>query len=145
MVERTDGTILLNSRSFRGARVRKIATSTDGGETWSPLVDEPQLYEPMCMGSIFRFSDPLDGERSVILFSSPASQEERTAGTIRLSYDEGKTWPVSRVLVREGQFAYSCLTRLADGRVGCLYETDDYGRIVFARFPVEWLESGAAE
>ena len=25
-----------------------------------------------------------------------------------------------------------------DGTVGCLFEADDYARIVFARFPIEW-------
>ncbi len=140
MVELIDGSILLNSRSYRGAKLRKVAVSTDGGETWSPLKDDPQLPEPQCMGSIFRYSDPLDGETSRILFSSPASQTARTLGIIRLSYDEGTTWPVSRVLVPEGEFfAYSCLTRLPDGAIGCLYEADDYGRIVFARIPLAWL------
>ncbi len=140
VVERIDGSILLNSRSYRGARLRKTAVSADGGETWSPLKDDPQLPEPQCMGSIFRYSDPLDGEPSRILFSSPASQAARTLGTLRLSYDEGVTWPVSRVLAPEGEFfAYSCLTRLPDGAIGCLYETDKYERIVFARIPLSWL------
>ncbi len=140
VVERIDGSILLNSRSYRGAKLRKTAVSDDGGETWSPLKDDPQLPEPECMGSIFRYSDPLDGEPSRILFSSPASQSARTLGTIRLSYDEGETWPVSRILVPNGgSFAYSCLTRLPDGAIGCLYETDHYGRIVFARIPLAWL------
>ena len=33
------------------------------------------------------------------------------------------------------------LTKLPDGTVGCLFETDHYGRIVFARFPSSWLET----
>ena len=41
-------------------------------------------------------------------------------GTVRLSRDEGKSWPVSRVLY-PGEFAYSCLASLSDGAVGCLF------------------------
>jgi len=37
-------------------------------------------------------------------------------------------------------FAYSVLTRLPEGAIGCLFEADDYSRIVFARFPLEWVE-----
>ena len=39
-------------------------------------------------------------------------------------------------------FAYSCLTVLPDGTIGCLYETDGYRRIRFARFTLEWLTDG---
>jgi hypothetical protein len=28
---------------------------------------------------------------------------------------------------------------LPDGMIGCLYERDDYGRITFARFSLDWL------
>jgi len=142
MVERADGSILLNSRSFRGAKLRKIAVSQDGGTTWSELTDDPNLPEPECMGSILRYSNAVNGEKSRILFSCPGSREKRTEGTIRLSYDEGATWPVFRVLVPEGLFAYSCLTKLADGTIGCLYERDHYNKITLARFPLSWLESG---
>ena len=61
--------------------------------------------------------------------------------TIRLSYDEGKTWPVSKVLY-SGPAAYSCLTVLPDTTVGCLYEKDNYRRITFARFDLDWLTEG---
>ena len=55
-----------------------------------------------------------------------------------LSSDEGKTWPVKKVLF-PGSFAYSVLTALPDGTIGCLFETDDANRIVFARFTLDWL------
>ena len=38
-----------------------------------------------------------------------------------------------------GSFAYSVLTALHDGTIGCLFETDDANRIVFARFTLDWL------
>ena len=85
--------------------------------------------------------DPLDGDASRLLFSNPASKAARDTGTIRLSYDEGKTWSVAKLLYAGG-FAYSCLTRLADGRIGCLFERDDYATLTFARFTLEWLTDG---
>jgi sialidase-1 len=140
-VERVDGTVMLNARAQGGNKCRKIATSSDGGETWTPLRDAPELIEPVCQGSILRLSDPLDGRRSRILFSNPASQMGRRNGTVRLSYDEGKTWPVSRVICPDF-FAYSSLTVLPDGTIGCLFEADQYQKIRFARFTLDWLTEG---
>ena len=89
------------------------------------------------MAGIFRYSDPLDGRDSTLLFSGPQSTR-RENGTLYLSRDEGRSWPVRRVLW-PGSFAYSVLTALQDGTIGCLFETDDHNRIVFARIPPEWL------
>ncbi|GMW01760.1 MAG: hypothetical protein AMXMBFR84_28970 [Candidatus Hydrogenedentota bacterium] len=137
IVECSDGALLLNSRASFGSH-RLSARSTDGGENWSPLRVESSLPEPRCMGSIFRYSWPEDG-KSRILFANPGNEISRTKGTVRVSYDEGKTWPVSKV-VFEGDFAYSCLARLTDHSIGLLYETNDHSRIEFMRFTLEWLE-----
>ena len=141
VVERSDGSILLNSRSNGGARLRKTAVSTDGGQTFSPLKDAKALVEPQCQGSILRYTDPLDGLKSRLIFANPASRSGRRNGTIRLSTDEGKTWPIARTLYA-GAYAYSCLTVLTDGAMGCLFERDGYKRITFARFSLEWLTGG---
>jgi sialidase-1 len=141
MVERADGSVLLNARSYQGNRLRKTALSQDGGRTWSPLLDEAAHLEPQCQGTILRFTDPLDGFRSRILFANPASQEGRKYGTVRLSYDEGETWPVARTLY-EGSFAYSCLAVLPDRTLGLLFERDQYEKITFASFSLEWLTRG---
>ena len=64
--------------------------------------------------------------------------------TVRLSYDEGKSWPVAKQL-HGGPSAYSCLTVLSDMTIGCLYERGDgtpYEKITFAHFDIEWLTNG---
>ncbi|MGB0580020.1 MAG: sulfatase-like hydrolase/transferase, partial [Limisphaerales bacterium] len=96
MVELSDGSLMLNTRSNGGTKHRKIAISRDGGETWSPLKDESAQPEPQCMGSILRYSWHQDG-KSRLIFVNPASRSGRKQGTIRISYDEGKTWPVSQL------------------------------------------------
>lgn len=37
-------------------------------------------------------------------------------------------------------YAYSCLTELPDGTIGCLYEGPGYKTIRFARLPLAWVE-----
>ncbi len=138
MVELEDGTIMLNSRGYRGNKVRKVALSKDGGQTWSYLQDDPQLPEPQCMGSIIRYRWPSSGKQGVLAFSCPANQKGRDTGTVRLSFDDGKTWPASKVLEPE-YFSYSSLTVLKDGRIGCLYEVEKCKKIRFAVFSPGWI------
>ena len=140
MVELADGSVRLNSRQFAGAKVRKTAVSRDGGATWSPIEDVPELRDPSCMGAIFRLTFPGADMKSRILYSGPDSLK-RENGTVHISYDEGETWPVEKVLY-PGSFAYSVLTQLPDGNIGCLFETDGTDRMVFARFSLSWLETG---
>ncbi len=138
MVELIDGSVLLNSRSIYGSKLRKLAISRDGGETWTQLKDQPDLPEPQCMGSTIRYSWPEEEGGSVLLYSGPASQNKREQGTIFISRDEGQTWPECK-LVYPGEFAYSCLTKLPDGSVGLLFEADGYAAIRFVHLSREWF------
>jgi sialidase-1 len=64
--------------------------------------------------------------------------------TVRLSYDEGKTWPIAKTLNPEWS-AYSCLAVLPDLSMACLYERGDKGaneKIIFAKFTLDWLTDG---
>ena len=137
MVELSDGSLRLNSRQFGGEKVRKTSISKNGGATWSRVEDAPELRDPSCNASILRYSFDDANGRGRLLYSGPDSTK-RDTGTIYLSLDDGATWPAKRVLW-PGSFAYSVLTRLPDGTVGCLFEADNYDRIVFAQFPIAWL------
>ncbi|MBN2473379.1 MAG: exo-alpha-sialidase [Pirellulales bacterium] len=134
VVELADKSLLLSMRNHFGNSLRAFASSTDGGMTWSTPEHHQQVYCPTCQSSLHRYTlDP----KPRILYSGPGGPG-RNRMTIRLSSDEGKTWPVAKVLY-EGSAAYSDLVVLPDGTIGCLYERDDYGKITFARFTVAWL------
>ena len=140
MAELSDGSVMLNARNQGGGlKQRKISISRDGGETWSTTQHDATLIEPVCQASLLRHPNTGDAARDVLIFSNPGTQTGRSNGVIRLSRDDGKTWPASRVL-HPGGFAYSCLTSLPDGSVGCLFERDGYKTITFARFSVDWVE-----
>lgn len=146
IVELKNGSLMANSRSyglslFQKRNCRRTSISADGGETWSKYKDDKTLIEPRCMASIYRGSDPLDGEQSRILFSNPATKLQRKHGVVRVSYDEGKTWKHSKV-IENGRFTYSCLVRMQNDTIGCFYETgvhDNHEKIVLATFDLEWL------
>lgn len=142
VAELADGSLLLNMRGTRG-NIRRIARSRDGGMTWSDLVEDAALIEPRCQGSLESYTDTISHDKSRLLFANPASLKRETM-TVRLSYDDGHTWPVSKQL-HAGPAAYSCLTVLSDMTAGCLYERGDnnaYEKITFARFNAEWLTDG---
>jgi sialidase-1 len=142
VVELTDGTLLLNMRSDDGGKGCRIgATSNDGGKTWSKPFDVCALPDTCCQGSILRYTwADQKGGKSRILFCNPV-KSGRSEGTVRLSYDEGKTWPVSKMICRD-YFGYSCLTAMPDGAIGCLFETAGCGKIAFQCFSLEWLTDG---
>jgi sialidase-1 len=134
VVELSDGSLLLNMRSYEGKNRRALARSRDGGLTWSDPALDDALVEPVCQASLASYG------RGRLLFSNPADTT-RVRLTVRVSYDEGATWPACRVL-HGGPGAYSCLAVLPDSTIGCLYERGEKGpneRITFARFPFEWL------
>lgn len=143
VVELSDGRLQLNQRN-QSARPRLISYSKDGGATWSPSEPDAHLAGPAVQGSILRFSwaDAAKKEKNVMLYAMPAGPK-REAMTVHASFDDGVTWPAHRQL-REGFSAYSSLVRQADGRVGLLYETEDYKFIRYARFDSEWIQAGGA-
>jgi len=145
VVELADGRLMMNMRNYDRTRTcRAISISDDGGETWGPVYHDQTLVEPICQAGFLRYSWPGDDRPNRVLFSNPAAAKDRREMTVRLSHDEGRTWSAARLL-HDGPAAYSCLTVLGDGRVGCLYEagtSHPYERIVFARMTLEWLTGG---
>jgi sialidase-1 len=140
VVERSDGSLLLNMRSYHGRNRRAIATSKDGGLTWSKVTLDEALVEPVCQASLFRVAAK-KGNKGLLLFSNPASTK-REKMTVRLSRDEGKTWPAGKRL-HDGPAAYSCLAVLKCGEAACLYERgrkSPYEKITLARFALACLD-----
>lgn len=139
VAELSDGTLVMNMRNGRGSQshFRAVSRSTDGGLTWSPILNQEPLIEPVCQASLISLGE------DQLAFSNPASRT-RDAMSVRLSRDGGMTWPARRLLYA-GPAAYSCLCALADSRIGCLYERGvkhPYETIVFTVFTREWLEEG---
>jgi len=94
VVELADGRVMLNMRNSapggrkNAARQRGVAISSDGGATFEPARRDDKLIEPICQGSIVRYTWPSDAGKGRIVFSNPASETERVAMTVRVSYDD---------------------------------------------------------
>ena len=145
LTELSDGRVMLVTRSVSKPNRKILTTSPNGATDWSQPVFHDQLWEPVCMASIVAhpsqpgmliFSNPhslgLDKEGKEI----PAGRGKRRNLSVKLSRDDGKTWPVNKTL-DAGPSAYSDLAVLPDGTVLCLYEQAD--NIDCARFNLEWI------
>lgn len=140
IVELVDGTWMVNSR-VNDAGMRYVHTSDDEGETWTTR-RAPKLIDPGANASFIRYTSTKAGaEKNRLLFSNANSKEERENLTVRLSYDEGKTWTQGKTIY-PGPAAYSSLTVLENGDVGVLFEKDGYTENTFVRFSLDWLTEG---
>lgn len=164
IVELADGRVMLNVRSESLKHRRLVTVSPDGSTGWSTPKFDDALLEPICMASIVRFSAQPDGDKNRILFANPhnlsrldgkdeeGKSRDRKNISIKVSYDEGQTWDVNKVL-EPSYSAYSDLAVLSDGTILCLYETGrksdkekkkstSYAGLTLARFNMEWITDG---
>lgn len=117
LVELRDGRVMLNARTESARGRRLVAVSPDGAQGWSRPVFDPALPEPVCFGSLVRHP------KAGILFVNPDNPDDHTRRnvTVRLSRDEGKTWPARRV-VEPGGSGYADIAVAKDGTVLTFYE-----------------------
>lgn len=137
MAELSNGRLMLNMRNASRKRVRQTAISKNGGRSWSHLKADAALIEPVCEGNLLQYK--YKGRAEALLFSNPASQTARAQMTIRVSHDNGKTWAFKKLLYA-GPSAYSCMTVLPNGNIGCFYEAGvqkPYEGIVYEEIKLE--------
>ncbi|WP_259633993.1 sialidase family protein [Stieleria sedimenti] len=136
------GTVLAYCEARRGSRSdwadieTLLCRSTNGGRTGSP----PQRIADN--DSTFLFTNPDSHENHG--FHGKNKFRHRENVTVRMSFDDCETWPVSRVL-EPGVSGYTDLAVGKDGTIYCVYERggDDgfaHKHLTMARFNREWLE-----
>jgi sialidase-1 len=139
VIQLADGTIMINCRDNRGGS-RTVATSADLGTTWHlHPTDRSALREPVCMASLLRRVHPAHGD--LIFFSNPDTTSGRHDMTLKLSRDQGLTWPDADARLYDSRscFGYSCLSIAGPDHIGVLYEGK--GSMLYLRFPLdEWMK-----
>lgn len=157
-LELDDGRVMLNVRSESKAHRRLVTISTDGATGWSTPQFDDALLEPICMSGIVRYHH---GGQSLILFSNPhnlgrehgladpGQSRDRKNLSVKISRDEGRTWPVNKLL-EAGPSMYSDMAVTHSGTILCFYGRAGAGqgaaafagdRLTLARFNLAWLTS----
>ena len=138
LYEASDGSLRFNHRGC-GKGARALSRSDDGGVTWSkPRLDE-QLPCPTCQATALTVAGK-DGQHRVFFFN-PASKKARERMTVRMSLDDGRTWPVKRV-VDAGKGGYSDMASDSEGDLYAAYESGNKryaDHIALVKFNVAWL------
>jgi sialidase-1 len=112
-----------------------LAFSKDGGHNWDTAYVSKELPDPVCQGSTLSYTYR---KQHLVFFSNAASTTKRENMTIRVSKDDGKTWPVAYV-VDPGGASYSDLVSASDETIGLIYEKDEAKAIVYVDIPVRKL------
>ena len=132
----SDGSLMLNSRNQSGdVRTRIVSISRNGGTSWDTSYFDYKLPDPVCQGSILSFSQ--QNGKSIIAFCNPADTSKRNKLTLRISYDNAKSWEKEFLIeenfdnTRKDFTSYSDIVRISDSELGILYERDNYSEIIF--------------
>ena len=167
IVELMNGNLLRNDRpsdsEWATANYRRKAVGTiDAG--FGAFVSDNGLPDPKCEGSILRYNT--DNPQRII-FLNPNSTSKRCNMTVRISYDDGATWPISRAIydwntcdytaIEAGnniaKGGYSSMIKTSDFTVGALIEINEglsnnstsHKSIEFHKFNLGWIVNGATE
>jgi sialidase-1 len=138
----SNGKLILNARNQAGTvRYRYVSFSDDGGATWKENYFDTSLIDPVCEGSILEIGQKKG--KTILAFCNAADAKKRDNLTLRISYDEGKTWTSdasknkAMIIAKspenyKGDYAaYSDLVKLNAKQIGILYEKENYSKIVF--------------
>ncbi len=147
VIERNDGSLMLNMRDNRNrtdaseSNGRSVYVSNNLGKTWTkhPTSRTNVLQESTCQASIIKDEFLINGEKkSVVLFSNPNARSGRHHMTIKVSFDDGETWPEKhQLLIDSGSGrGYSCMTKIDDKHIGILYEGSQ-ADLIFQKFSLE--------
>lgn len=123
IAELSDGRVMLNIRHEGDGKTpttfRAVVIGPDGATGWGEPRLDHALPDPVCMASLLG----VDGGAQ-LLFVNPANgkSRERKNLTLRISRDNGQTWPDARV-IEPGTSGYSDIAVTRNGRtVFCFYE-----------------------
>lgn len=132
--------LMMNSRNQKGdIRERIVTISSDGGSTWDTTYFDKTLPDPVNQGSILTIGKKKGS--NIIAFCNAADTKRRDNLTLRISYDDGKTWKRDFVIAKSENdsrdyAAYSDIVNVTKKEIGILYEKEGYSKIVFT--VVKW-------
>ncbi|WP_126246283.1 sialidase family protein [Chitinophaga rhizosphaerae] len=145
-VQLPDGKVLMSIRSPSAVKRRAFSVSANGISDWSEVRFAEELFDPTCMASIVSVTSA--NGKNALVFVNPDSKDieknPRKNLTARASFDNGQTWPVSKVL-DPGAAGYSDLATGPGNIIYCLYETntkDNKGwnySLVLKKFYTNWI------
>lgn len=146
LVELNNGSIIMDIRT---KPFRRFAISNDEGITWENVHPHYHLQDPACNGEIMRYTSTLDGyDKNRLLHTNVNHSSVRQNLVIKVSYDEGETWPVEKVICA-GRSIYSSIAfSVIDGKIYVYWEKNLSGNdadgfdLVVSTMTLDWITDG---
>lgn len=142
VVELNNGDVMM---TVRHKPYRYMAISHDKGLTFDDFYERKDMPDPAVNGEIIRYTSKKDGyDKDRILFVNDHNSVSKLNATIKLSYDEGKTWAFSKVF-HAGDAWYSTLCIKPDGTIAVYYERYNNGFFYMdvVLMSLEWITDDA--
>ncbi|MCA8973550.1 MAG: exo-alpha-sialidase [Planctomycetes bacterium] len=166
IAECNDGTLYRNDRATGPYWTQNSRRWISYGEIGNFPTPTPQLnlLDPRSQASMLRYNLSAPGR---LIFLNSDSTATRRRMKVRMSYDDGQTWPRERWLYvgtppdnhatigtaeSAGKGGYSSMTKTADFRIAALVEvnesftsTSDSYSLDFHRFDLAWIRNGQSD
>ena len=146
LVEGADGAVHVWARNQHPAGRVAHAVSRDGGATWGEVDYHDQLTEIFSQPNAIAITGAHDaagvadpGSRSIVFANASQMLPFRGCGVMRLSHDDGATWPHNRV-INPRHYVYQCMAQLPSGDIALLWEREWQG-LFLTTVPLTWLVS----
>ena len=144
LVEGADGAVHVWARNQHPAGRVAHAVSRDGGATWGEVDYHDQLTEIFSQPNAIAVTGAHDaagvadpGSRSIVFANASQMLPFRGCGVMRLSHDDGATWPHNRV-INPRHYVYQCMAQLPGGDIALLWEREWQG-LFLTTVPLAWL------
>ena len=144
LVEGADGAVHVWARNQHPAGRVAHAVSRDGGATWGEVDYHDQLTEIFSQPNAIAITGAHDaagvadpGSRSIVFANASQMLPFRGCGVMRLSHDDGATWPHNRV-INPRHYVYQCMAQLPNGDIALLWEREWQG-LFLTTVPLAWL------
>jgi sialidase-1 len=130
--------LILNARNQSGdIKSRIIAYSNNGGESFEKANFDNALFDPVCEGAILNIGKRKG--KTILAFVNAADTVSRNNLSLKISFDEGKTWPIQKIvngttdpaLIKKDFTAYADLIKMGSRKIGVFYEKENYSKMVF--------------
>ena len=153
LVEGADGAVHVWARNQHPSGRVAHAVSYDGGVTWGEVDYDEQLPEIFSQPNAIAVTglecaaadadgagvaDGADG-RGIVFANASRMLPFRGCGVLRLSKDDGSTWPHNRV-INPRHYVYQCMAQLPSGDIALLWEREWQG-LFLTTVPLAWLTS----
>ena len=147
LVEGSDGAVHVWARNQHPSGRVAHAVSHDGGVTWGEVDYDEQLPEIFSQPNAIAVTGlecaaadagVADG-RGIVFANASRMLPFRGCGVLRLSKDDGSTWPHNRV-INPRHYVYQCMAQLPSGDIALLWEREWQG-LFLTTVPLAWLTS----